>query len=95
MEGERASDQNQKRLTIHQHLAAVRHTPDGAANLVQALREDATFAEAAKKELDRINDMEKRNPARLQACWISRQVKQTLTAALAEANTQPDVPAGD
>jgi hypothetical protein len=66
------------------------------ADLIQALREDATFAESARQELGRINDMAKKVPGRLKACWISRTTQQTLTAALAAANTeQPDVTAGE
>lgn len=81
-------------LTIHQHIAAVRHQAGGLAALVKAIREDAAFADEVRGELRRISDMEKQRPERMEACWISRTTKETLTAALAAATTQPEVPAG-
>lgn len=80
------------RMTIAQHVAAVRHHKDGMRTLVAALRDDPALTQEANQKLKDLAEMER--AGRLEACWISRLTKQTLTAALAGTMTEPGVPAG-
>jgi hypothetical protein len=80
-------------MTIEQHFAAVRKDrTKGMENLVTAIRTDAVFAQDVRQRLARYREMERVD--RLQACWISTKINETLTAALAAIKTQPGVPAG-
>ena len=80
------------RLTIQQHMAAVRHQKDGMTNLVVALKEDGVLAQEAKDTLDQYAEMENGN--HMGRCWISRFTRDTLKAALAKVHAEPDVPEG-
>ena len=78
--------------TALQHVSAIHSDPALMKRLVDDLRASPVLVEEAQTLLAHYADLEKAN--RLEACWISRTAKTTLTAALAAAQTQPDVPAG-
>lgn len=80
-------------MTIEEHFAAVRKDKvQGMAALIAAIRTDKVFAQDVSGRLANYKEMERAD--RLKACWISTQIKETLTAALAAIKTQPGVPAG-
>lgn len=64
------------------------------ADLVLAIRTNAEFRKSVEDEMRRLDDLAKTAPRRMEACWISRTTRETLTAALAAANKSPGVPAG-
>ncbi len=78
--------------TALQHVSAIHSDPAVMKRLIADLRENPALVEEAKGLLAHYAELEKAN--RLDACWISRTAKNTLTAALAAAQTQPDVPVG-
>ena len=69
-------------MTLDEHISAARNKADGKAKLVAALAADPTFQQEARQRLADIAALEQ--AGRLEACWISRLTKETLTAALAE-----------
>ena len=79
-------------MKIEEHVMSARKTKDGVASLASALQDDPVLLQEARIRLAQYSEMERAN--RLGACWISRTMKETLTAALAVMNTMPGVPAG-
>jgi hypothetical protein len=79
-------------LTALQHVAAVRKDPAVIARLVDDMRAEPRLVEEAQGLLAHYAELDR--AGRLESCWISRTAKETLTAALAAAQTSPDVPAG-
>lgn len=80
-------------MTIEQHMAAVRKDrKNGMEALVDAIQTDTGFAQSVTQRLALYRDMEKAN--RMQACWISKTINETLMAALAIIKTHPGVPVG-
>lgn len=68
-------------MTLQDRVHAVRHQPDGMNLLVEAIKGDAVLQSEARRKLVEFRDME--IAGRMDACWISRFTRDTLTAALA------------